>query len=453
MLYLFISIIGILITIFFVVGTHEFAHFIAARWLGVKVLRFSIGFGKTLFRWYDKSGTEYVFALIPLGGYVKMLDENEESVPADELPRAFNRQPFYKKFLIVLAGPAMNLFCALALYWLVFMIGFITVIPVIGKVTAGSIAEQGGLKANQEIHSIDGKTTSSWSNIIFRLLIHAGNQDQMKIEVGDLGSKQTAVHTLDMTNWHMSELTPDPLSSLGIVPYAPVIPLIIGVIAADSPAQSSSLRIGDKIIAINNKPIKDWNELTTTLLDNPEGTLSFTIERQNKVMTFPVKLGYHRDLFLLKSGYLGISPRFEWPKQYLHKIKYGPITAIPYAWQEIVDLTYFNLLLFGKMITGKLSLQSLGGPITIFESAGDALNYGFLSFIGFLAFLSISIGIINLIPIPGLDGGHLFIYIVELIIRRPIPLHVLSVLYRLGFLFILIILIQAFVNDLMRLYW
>lgn len=367
MLQLLISILGILITIFFVIGTHESAHFIAARLLGVKVLRFSIGFGKTLFRWTDKKGTEYVFALIPLGGYVKMLDEGEGNVPSEELPLAFNRQPFYKKFLIVLAGPFVNILCALILYWVIFMIGFVSIKPVIGEVTPHSIAELGGLKANQEIISIDNDRTLTWTGILLRIIAHVGNQDQLKIETKNVKNQKIETHVLDLSHWQLEGLKPDPLDSLGIIPYQPNI----------------------------------------------------------------------------TSG---------WPKELLNKNQYAPFTALTYAWKQIIDFTYFNLLLFGKMVTGKLSLQSLGGPITIFTSAGQALNYGFLSFMGFLAFLSVAIGVINLLPIPGLDGGHLFFQFIEFIIRRPLPEAIILFAYRLGIFLLLFLLIQSFVNDILRLY-
>lgn len=182
MLQVLLSILGILLTIFFVIGTHEAAHFITARLLKVKVLRFSIGFGKSLARWYDKKGTEYVLALIPLGGYVKMLDEREGDVAPEEVHLAFNRQPFYKKFLIVLAGPAANIFCAFILYWLIFMIGFVNIRPIIGEVAPGSIAANGGLKMKQEIIRVDDRKTSNWTSVLFRILAHAGNQDQLKVE-------------------------------------------------------------------------------------------------------------------------------------------------------------------------------------------------------------------------------------------------------------------------------
>jgi regulator of sigma E protease len=452
MIHILISIAGILLTIFFVIGTHESAHFVAARLFGVKVLRFSIGFGKTLLQFRDKLGTEYVLALIPLGGYVKMLDENEGNVPPSDLPFAFNRQPFYKKFLIVLAGPVTNIFCAFVLYWLIFVIGFVAVKPVIGTVKARSIAAEGGLKKNQQIVSIDNKTTSTWTTIIFRLLSHAGNQDHVKIEVGSPADKKTEHYILDLSNWHMDALTPNPLVSVGITPYVPDIPLIIGIISADSPAAISQLKLGDKITALNKNPVKNWDELIIAIMKHPGETMTFAVERQNKVIDIPVALGYQRNWLMQKSGYLGIGPAFQWPKELLQKIKYGPIEAIPHAWQEISDFTYFNLMLVGKIVTGKVSMQSLGGPITIFESAGEALNYGFLAFISFLAFLSITLGIINLLPIPGLDGGHLFIQIIEFIIRRPVPEQIQMILYRFGLLLLLFVIVQALVNDVLRLY-
>ena len=433
MLQTLISISGILITILFVIGSHESAHFIAARLLGVKVLRFSIGFGKTLFRWHDKKGTEYVIALVPLGGYVKMLDETEEKVPASEKHLAYNRQPFYKKFLIVLAGPAANLFCALVLYWMIFVIGFVTLKPIIGSVTPRSIAAEAGLKGNQEIISIDNKITHGWSGVFFRLIEHTGNKDHMQMSVKNLADNRSATHVLDLSNWHMNDLMPDPLDSLGITPYEPHVPLIVGYIHPDSPATASGLKLGDKLIAVNNVKIKDWEALMTIIYNHPDSTLAFKVERQKKILTENVTIGHQRNLFFQASGYLGIGPNYRLPDSLINHVQYSPLQAIPHAWQETMDLCYMNLLLFGKMVTGKVSLQSLGGPITIFESAGSALNLGFVSFISFLAFLSIAIGIINLFPVPGLDGGHLLMQFIEFIIRRPVPEKIQLYLFRIGF--------------------
>jgi len=359
-----IAILGILLTIFFVIGTHESAHFLMARLLHVKVLRFSIGFGKTLWRHYDRHGTEYVVALLPLGGYVKMLDESEDTVPPDQLPFAFNRQPFYKKFLIVLAGPCANILSAFILYWIIFSIGFTTIKPIIGSITPHSIAAEAGLAPQQEIMQVDHQPVSSWTAILFRIMLHLGDQDTISVQT--LHQNQSRIHTLHLTSWHVDDLNPDPLASLGIKPYVP--------------------------------------------------------------------------------------SSFHWPATLLSHIQYPPLPAAYHAWREIVDFTVFNFLLFGKIITGKLSLHSLGGPITIFETAGDALNSGVLAFLGFLAFLSVSIGIINLLPIPGLDGGHLFIQVIEFIIQRAIPERVVLLLFRLGFILILFVLVQALMNDILRLY-
>lgn len=448
MLHLILSILGILITIFFVIGTHESAHFITARLLGVKVLRFSIGFGKTLFHWYDKKGTEYVLALIPLGGYVKMLDENEGTVPEAELPAAYNRQPFYKKFLIVLAGPLTNIICAFLLYCLIYMIGFTTVKPIIGEVIPNSIAAVSGLKPQQEIVKLDGKSIFSWADFVLRLIAHAGNADHIHLTV----TNPPQTHTLDLKDWKLDALTPDPITSLGIKPLRLVIPLVIGRLKENSPAAAADLRLGDKIIAVNKKPMTQWEELISLINTHPNETFTFTVQRNNKRIDIPVNIGYHYNLMLQKSGYLGIAPAIIYPETSLRHVQYGPIAAVQHAGQQLYDFTYFNFLLIGKLITGKISLQSLGGPITIFDTAGDALNSGLVAFLSFLAFLSISIGVINLLPIPGLDGGHLFLQLIETILRRPIPEKTLDVLYRLGFLLVFFVLAIALTNDVLRLF-
>jgi regulator of sigma E protease len=451
MLHLLISVIGIIVTILFVVGTHEAGHFLAARAVGVKVLTFSIGFGKALFSWRDKSGTQYVFAMIPLGGYVRMLDESEGTVEANELHRAYNRQPFYKKFIIVIAGPLSNFIWAFLLYWLIFSLGFFTIKPVIGAVTPHSIAAEAGLKPMQEIISIDQQDVKSWSNILFKLLAHTGSKDQTTIGVRAINGEQTKAQTLDLSNWKMDNLNPDPLQSLGIIPYEPPLQLEIGFIRKDSPAAHSSLAVGDKLKAVDHQPIKDWSQLMKFIQSHPDQEVIFTISRGGKSMDIKVKTGSQRDWRMRKSGILGIAPLVNMPEELQQHVQYTFITAAPRALQETIDFASFNLLLFGKMLTGKLSLESLGGPITIFDSAGDSLNYGFLPFISFLAFLSVSLGVINLFPIPGLDGGHLFIQIIETILRRPIAENTIIFMYRAGFLFIIFIMLQALINDVLRL--
>ncbi|MES2218602.1 MAG: RIP metalloprotease RseP [Pseudomonadota bacterium] len=449
MLNLLISLIGIVITILLVVGIHETGHFLVAKWSNIKVLRFSIGFGKALFTWHDKSGTEYVLAAIPLGGYVKMLDEDEDNVPESEKHLAFNRQPFYKKFAVIAAGPISNFVLAFIIYWLLFVVGFVSIAPVVGNVTPHSIAEQAGIKPQQEIIQLDGKEVHSWMNIIIQLLSGVGDRFTMDMTIKDKKTVKTV--NLNLTNWHMDNLRPDPLLSIGITPFEPVIPNVIGKVVSNSPAAHGGILSGDQITAINGKATNDWYALINVFMDKPNQTLMFSVKRNNKMMVLPVKIGVKRSYWLQSYGYLGMAPAFEWPKELLRVNQYGPVAALGHAWQDVAMFTNMNFMVFRKILTGKISLESLGGPITIFENAGTALNNGVMSFLSFLAFLSISIGVINILPIPGLDGGHLFFQVIELIRRKPLEERALTLFYRFGMIFLLLLMVQALVNDLMRL--
>jgi regulator of sigma E protease len=450
LLNILISIIAIMITIFFIIGFHEFGHFITARFLGVKVLRFSIGFGKAIKKWHDKKGTEYVLASIPLGGYVKMLDESEGKVQKHELHLAFNRQPLYKKFLIVAAGPVFNFMLALLLYWLLFVIGFITVVPLIGGTTPHSIASVAGIQPQEEITSIKGHPTLNWMAVTIRLLENVGENVQIPITTKVQGTSISKNYVLDLTNWKLDNLKPDPLESLGIIPYEPNIPAIIGIIEPASPASQSQLRTGDKIISINKMPVKNWLEVITTIAEHPHETFTFKIRRQDKELSFPVTIGGKSSLFSKEQGYLGLAPDFKLPPDLLRQNKYSPLPALYHASESVYDFINLNFLMLGKMLTGKVSFQSLGGPITIFEGAGSSLNAGIVAFLSFIAFISIAIGVINIIPIPGLDGGHILIYLIEFIIRRPIAQRTQELMFRLGLIALVVLAVQALANDIMR---
>lgn len=450
MLNILVFIFAIFITIFFIIGFHEFGHFITARLLGVKVLRFSIGFGKALYTWHSKKGTEYIFAAIPLGGYVKMLDETEGKVDTNDLPFAFNRQPLYKKCLIVAAGPVFNFLLAIMLYWLLFVIGFTTIVPLVGSTTPHSIAAIAGMQPQEEIIRIKGKPTNNWTAVTIHLLETIGEKTQIPITTQVRGTSVQKNYLLDLTNWHLDNLKPDPLNSLGIIPYEPEIPAIIGAIQTDSPATKANLQIGDKIISINQVPMKDWMQVITLIAKHPQETLFFNIERKGKMIPLPVKMGTKRSLFSSSHGYLGISPDFQWPPDLVRNNQYGPLSALYHASQDTRDFINLNFIMLKKMVTGKISLQSLGGPITIFEGAGNSLNTGILPFLNFVAFISIAIGVINVIPIPGLDGGHLLIYFIEFIIKRPVSPRTQELMFRLGFIALIVLAIQAITNDLMR---
>lgn len=446
-----IYIFGIIITILLVVGVHEFGHFIVARLCKIKVLRFSIGFGKKLFSWNDKQGTEYVLAAIPLGGYVKMLDEEEGTVPKEELHLAFNRQPVYKRFLVVAAGPIFNFIFAALLYWLLFVIGFNTIKPIIGEVTPNSIAAKAGLRAQEEITKIDDQKTPSWGSVVLKILARTGEQSELRVQAVPRNTESPESYVLNLSDWRMDALKPDPLASLGIIPYSPSIEPVINSIQPDSPALNSGLKVGDKILAINKQPIRDWLDIVTIISKTPGETLQFQISRQHKTMIIPVTVGTKKSLFSKKRGYLGLAPKIESHPELIRKNQYGLFAAIPEALHEVNNFITLNFIVIGKMFTGKISLHSLGGPITIFESAGTALNEGITPFLSFLAFLSISIGFINILPIPGLDGGHVLFQFIEVITRRPLSQRVQIFFYRIGLILLFLLIIQALSNDILRL--
>lgn len=452
MLATLISIAGIVITLLFVVGTHEAAHFFTARALGVKVLAFSIGFGKTIFSFTDKRGTQFALAWIPLGGFVRMLDSREDKVSATDFPRAYDQQPYYKKSLIILAGPACNLFCAFVLYWLVFVTGFVAVKPIIGPVQAQSIAATAGLQPEQQIISIDGQETKTWAMVLFRLIAHMGNEDTVNVTTRGMQSAKTTEHALNLAHWNLDGLNPDLFGSLGFQPYEPPIPLVIEVVLPNSPAALAGLKVKDKLVSYNNVKIADWNQLLTLLNTTPETTVPMVVSRNGKKVTVNITPTVTKHWFKPTTKHLGIAPYFIYPAKLLDKVQYGPLAALPQAGTQLFDFIRFNLLFFKKLVTGKLSLQSLGGPITIFDSAGQALNVGWLPFASFLAFLSIAIGVINLLPIPGLDGGQWLMQTIETCIRRPLPEKVTELLYRAGFFIIIFVLIQAIINDVLRLF-
>lgn len=451
MLDLLIAIVGIVLTILIIVGFHEFGHFIVARAVGIKVLRFSIGFGKPLIRWHDKKGTEYVLSAIPLGGYVKMLDTTEGDVAARELPLSYNQQSYLKKCAVIIAGPLANFLLAFFIYWFIYMWGFTSLNPIIGTVAPHSIAADAGLKPQEEIVAINQQPIHSWMTVIIRLLRFAGDKTFLPIETESLTTHQKQSYLLDLSHWHLDDLKPDPLNSLGITPYQPTIQTIIGQIQKDSPAAKTQLQPGDFIVAINNKPMHDWVDVITMIATHPEQTVQFKVKRHQQIYIIPVAIDYKRTLFFQKQGYLGLAYHFTWPKSLLRENKYPPLPALYHASTNTVDFTALNFILLGKLFTGKVSLQSLGGPITIFETAGSALSNGILPFLSFLAFLSIAIGVINILPIPGLDGGHLLINTIEWIIRRPLSIAMLNLFFRLGFILLFILIVQALVNDIMRL--
>lgn len=438
--------LGVLITF------HEWGHFQVARWCGVGVLRFSVGFGPSLLRWKDKKGTEFVLAAIPLGGYVKMVDEREGAVPESDKSKAFNRQPVSKRIAIVAAGPIANFVLAVVVFWAVLQGGVTQLVPVIGHVEAGSLAEKAGLEQGQEIVAIDGKETQSWSDVQMALVNRLGESGSLKVSVKYPESNLVYASTVWLDQWLRGVENPDPLKGLGLNPWQPEIKPVLQQVLEGSPAEKAGLQAGDKITTLNGQPIGTWDELVDFVQHKPGTTILLGYFRD----------GYQREVSLtteavtnnqgVSVGRIGVSPVVPViPENKLRKLNYGLLTAWLPALKETVRLSSYTLVSIGKVLTGEISTKNLSGPITIAKVATSQAENGLTSWLNFLAFLSISLGVINLLPIPVLDGGHLLFYIVEAVIRRPVSEAVQVMGMKVGVVLVVSMMMLAIYYDVLRL--
>ena len=454
--FFFIVALGILITI------HEFGHYWVARKMGVKVLRFSIGFGNPLWTHHGKvDNTEYVIAAIPLGGYVKMLDEREAPVAPHELHRAFNRQPLRSRFAIVFAGPLFNFLLAILVYWVVFMIGISGLKPVVGAVTPNSIAHSSGLQAGDVIVEVNGKITPTWETVVLAMLDKALEQQAVTIKVRD-SNQLDVIRNLNLTTITGSDLDQgNLLESIGITPSRPKLPAVLGQLEKDSPAQQAGLQVGDKIIAVDGQPVADWDAWVAYVRPRANQVIHVDIERsratgsgaQLERQVFQVRPAAvtTKDGTIGRIG-VGVKVPDELPAELRSILRYSPGEAIMPAIIKTWDMSVLTLRMLYKMITGVLSTSNLSGPISIAQYAGSSADAGFVAFLGFLAIVSISLGVLNLLPIPLLDGGHLMYYLIEAVKGSPVSDDAQLLGQRVGIALLGTLMIFAFYNDLARLF-
>ncbi|OHZ01291.1 sigma E protease regulator RseP [Salinicola sp. MIT1003] len=441
-----IVVLGLLITF------HEFGHFWVARRCGVKVLRFSVGFGKPLWSRFDRQGTEYAIAAIPLGGYVKMLDEREGPVAPEELDRAFNRKSVWARIAIVAAGPIANFLLALVAYWALFVYGSTTVAPVIGDVAPDSLAFQGGLRSGQEIVSVEGHETPSWNEVNLQLIAAIGADGALQFTTRDPSGGATRTHAVPVQQWLVRQDPPQPMSSLGITPWRPEVPATLGRVLEDSPASRAGLEAGDRIVSVDGKPVADWVAFVDVVRSHPGADLSLEVERDGVTRSITLKSESRQAEDGEHIGYVGAaSQAVEWPESYRREIRYGPIEAIGQAVTKTGEMTWLTADSIRKMIVGWISPSNLSGPITIARIAGDSARSGVETFIGFLAYLSISLGVLNLLPIPVLDGGHLAYYLIELVRGKPVSETAQAMGLRVGVALVGCLMMMALYFDLMRL--
>ncbi|MEG3756445.1 sigma E protease regulator RseP [Pseudoalteromonas carrageenovora] len=440
----FILALGILVAI------HEYGHFWVARKMGVKVLRFSIGFGKPLLKWHDKYKTEYVIAAIPLGGYVKMLDERVDEVPANERHLSFNAKSVQARIAIVAAGPVANFLFAIVALAAMYMVGVQSVKPVVGSITEGSRAEQAGIMPSQHIIKIGDDDIATWQDATFSLMSSLGGQS-VDVTVRD-ENLQTRVKTLNLDGWKLDQQDVPPLSSLGIVPFRPQATLTIAAVTKNSAAEQANLQAKDIILAVNGETISNWQQLVNLITQSANKSLQFSVKRQDSIKTITVTPKGRVDNNGIEQGFLGVAPVVQqWPDGYVETRHYGPLDSIVRGTKETWRLITLSFDMIGNLITGQVSVKNLSGPVGIAVGAGTSVSYGLVAFLSFLALISVNLGVFNLLPLPVLDGGHLMYYIIELFRKKPVSEKTQEFGFKVGALLLIFLTCFALFNDVSRL--
>ncbi|TKB50805.1 sigma E protease regulator RseP [Ferrimonas aestuarii] len=440
----FVVALGILITI------HEYGHFWVARRCGVKVEKFSIGFGKTLWSRKDKQGTEYTLALIPLGGYVKMLDGRVDDVPPQLANQAFNNKSVWQRIAIVAAGPIANFLFAIFAFYLMFLMGVPSAKPVIGEILPNSVVSSAQVEPKSIITHVGDRRTQDWEAVNLSMVEYIGNES-MSLTL-QTPSGQTQTLQLDLNQWQVEPDKEALFVSLGIQPWRPAITNELAQVIEGGAAAKAGLLAGDKLIAIDGKPYHSWESLVAQVEASANKPMVFTVQRDFNSLDIDVTPKPGENASGETVGQVGIAPLMEaYPDKYRIDLQYGPIDAVGPALSRTWQLMELTVKTIGKLFTGDLSVSNLSGPISIAQGAGSTAGFGLVYFLGFLALISVNLGIINLLPLPVLDGGHLMYFTVELITGKPVPERIQDFGYRIGSALVLMLMIIAIVNDVARL--
>ena len=457
--------IDILITVFYfvvaltvLVGIHEFGHFWVARRCGVKVEQFSIGFGKPLVSWRDRHGTDFIFAAIPLGGYVKMVDERVGNVEEEDVPYAFTSKSPLQRLAIISAGPVANFLLAIVVFWMVFLGGERGIAPVIGEVEPKSIAQQAGFESGMEILEIDGFSTTTWGDVSRRLFDFIGYSGRISFVVTYPDSTIRYEVPVEVKDWLATSESPVPIRDLGLMPSIIFESLIISAVDESGAGYAAGLRRDQQILSVNNQVVTSVDQFIQVISGSAGRAVTMDVQ---------IKLGDNKDKFVEDKivatpksvirdgeqvGQLGIQlrPLVTYPESMYRDLDYTVMSALPRALEETADTSLQIIKSIGKLFAGDLSPKTLSGPITIAKVAGDTARSGFDNFVRFIAILSIMLGVMNLLPIPVLDGGHIVYIILEMLKGSPVSESVQVAGYKIGFAMLMGLMFYATFNDLMR---
>ena len=444
------TVLSFLVALLILVSIHEFGHFYVARRCGVKVLRFSIGFGRVLWSRRDNQGTEYALAALPLGGYVKMLDEREATVLPEERQFAFNNKNVWQRIAIVAAGPIANFILAILLFWVLLLQGQKDLIPVINQVTPGSIAAQAGLEAGQEIIAVDGTPTPTWQALNRALLNRLGESGAISIVVAYPDSHFQYESEVQLVDWMRDSIDPNPVAGLGITLHLP-IPPIVGEVALGGAAEKAGLKTGDIILQVNGIVVDNWPDWVEFIQESPETPLNVSLERDGRIVDLQV-IPDAVEEDGQRIGRIGAGVQaYTLPENLIRAYEYNLVSAFVAGVNKTWETSGFVLLSIKKLILGEISTKNLSGPISIAKVAGSSAESGLKSFIGFVALLSVFLAVFNLLPIPVLDGGHLFYYFIEVIKGKPVSDRVQMLGYQVGLFLVISLSVLALYNDILRL--
>lgn len=433
------SLVAFIVAISVLVAIHEYGHYIVGRWAGMKVLRFSVGFGKPIWTWVKgEDKTEYCISAIPLGGYVRFLDGREGPVAPEDEGRAFNHRPVPARIAVLFAGPLFNFLFAIFAYWLLAMDGVPALRPAIGDVIPDSYAAAAGVETGDQIIAVGDTDTESWQQALMAMFDNMVESGTIPMTLEDLeGDRRLAVIRVGE---EASRLTEPGLifEGIGFSPGAP--PVILGDPAENEAADRAGMQRGDRIVFVDDQPILGFNDLVQAVVDRPGERVRVSVIRDGRLQRFAVELG-SRELDGRTAGYLGVSALFD---------ELGPVEAIPNAVTETWSQSLFTVRMLGRMVTGDVSVKNISGPINIAQFAGDSAQRGMRYFLGFLAMISISLGVLNLLPVPVLDGGQIVYQTIEGLKGSPLSERAQIIGQQFGILALIMLMSFAFYNDIAR---